>query len=121
MGKQILLCFIRPPHKILDDCIYATTGNYTGTAAAVGRGIGDKEKSIAVTGDIGLETSHIYADMFIPVQIKRYSPEEMRKTVGQIDIGTDVEEVKQFLSDRGIRYSFFLDIDDNGKLSELDL
>ena len=67
------------------------------------------------------ETSHIYADTFIPVQIKRYSPEEMRKTVGQIDIGTDVEEVKQFLSDRGIHYSFFLDIDDNGKLSELDL
>ena len=45
----------------------------------------------------------------------------MRKTVGQIGIGTDVEEVKQFLSDRGIHYSFFLDIDDNGKLSELDL
>ena len=44
-----------------------------GTVVAAGKDIGDKEKEIAVTGDLVQTTSHVYSDTFLPVTLEEFS------------------------------------------------
>ena len=44
-----------------------------GTIMAAGKGLGNQEKTIAITGDLEHETTHSYSDAFIPISLEEYS------------------------------------------------
>ena len=50
-----------------------------GTVVATGKDIGDKEKEIAVTGDLVQTTSHVYSDTFLPVTLEEFSIKKICK------------------------------------------
>lgn len=50
-----------------------------GTVVAAGKDIGDKEKEIAVTGDLVQTTSHVYSDTFLPVTLEEFSIKKICK------------------------------------------
>lgn len=80
-----------------------------GTTLAAGHRLGETEKNIFQTGDLAAETTHTYSDTFVPVEIKPYSEEEVKTLVGQLEIGTDREEVENYLTANGIQYFYVLD------------
>lgn len=77
-----------------------------GTLLAAGHRLGDKEKAISLTGDLKFETSHTYSDTFVPAEIRKYSAEEIKNLIRRLEIGTDREEVEQYLTANGIQYFY---------------
>lgn len=51
-----------------------------GQVLAAGKGIGEKEKGIELTGDLEYTTSYVYSDQFVPVETESYSEPEVRET-----------------------------------------
>ncbi len=83
-----------------------------GVIVAAGRGLGESEKAISITGDLEAETFHKYSDSFVPVKIKKYSDEEIQYIISQLEIGTSRDEVEKYLSDNGIQYFYNLVYDE---------
>lgn len=50
------------------------------------------------------ESTHAYSDTFVPVEIKKYSEEEIESLISQLEIGTDRKEVEAYLTANGIQY-----------------
>lgn len=108
--------------KIPEQIDYSTTYNLNtfvqlknGTILASGYGIGNKEKTIAVTGDLPAETTSFYSDTFIPVELKTYSADEIKNLVNQFETGDSRSNIETILTDNGIRYSYRLISDENGE------
>lgn len=108
-----------------------------GTIMAVGRGLGDKEKTIAITGDLEFETTHTYSDIFVPVALAEYSEPETRRGLEKLKWRMSVKDVEYILNKNGIPYSwipfddkysieidssqYFLAFNQNKKLTEIYL
>lgn len=71
-----------------------------GTVVAAGKDIGDKEKEIAVTGDLVQTTSHVYSDTFLPVTLEEFSIEKDMQRLRALSWGMRPEEVEQMLVQR---------------------
>lgn len=84
-----------------------------GTLLAAGHRLGDQEKAISLTGDLSFETSHTYSDTFVPVEIRKYSAEEIKKLISRLEIGTDRAEAEQYLTANGIQYFYAYDVNES--------
>lgn len=84
-----------------------------GTLLAAGHRLGDQEKAISLTGDLSVETSHTYSDTFVPVEIRKYSAEEIKKLISRLEIGTDRAEAEQYLTANGIQYFYAYDVNES--------
>lgn len=84
-----------------------------GTMLGVGRGLGDQEKTIAVTGDLVQSSFNIYSDTFVPIAVEEYSEPAVRQLLSGIRWGESVVEVKEFLNRNGFQY-FEGETDDGG-------
>ena len=90
---------------------YRTTYNFNifallddGTVVAAGKDIGNKEKEIAVTGDLVQTTSHVYSDTFLPVTLEEFSIEKDMHRLSALSWGMRPEEVEQILKQQGLRF-----------------
>ncbi len=84
-----------------------------GTMLGVGRGLGDQEKTIAVTGDLVQTSFNVYSDTFVPIAVEEYSEPAVRQLLNEISWGRSVVEVKEFLNQNGLQY-FEGSTDDGG-------
>lgn len=80
-----------------------------GTMLAAGKGLGEKEKTTAVTGDLEVEAVHKYSDSFVPVEIQKYTKGAIKKKLEELKLGMRMEDVEDFLRQNGITYSYALD------------
>lgn len=92
-----------------------------GTILAAGLGLGESEKTISITGDLEAETFHTYSDSFVPVKIKKFSEEEIQELIGQLEIGTNRDDVEKYLSDNGIQFFYNLVYDEKTQQYIVDL
>ena len=108
-----------------------------GTMMAAGENLGDKEKTIAITGDLPYSSAHTYSDTFVPIALEEFSEVETRKKLQQLTWGMSMEEAEQILAQGGIQYHrtapengdhivvedirYFLDFDENGHLNRIRL
>ena len=83
-----------------------------GTLLACGRNIGEKERTIAVSGDTLQATSSRYSDEFLPIAIVQYSVENIHSLLSQCKFGMTKEEIMDFLTENQIE--FFEFYDENG-------
>ena len=107
--------FVRKPQKVLEnvkmvwlqnilfnspkgigDCLYEVDHIYNtfaeltnGTIVACGKNIGEKTKTTDVTGDLVETHSHIYSDVFLPVELVEYQEEDKEQ---EVFVGVDVVE-----------------------------
>lgn len=102
-----------PLEEIPEQMLYETVYHFNtfvrlkdGTILAAGRRLGDQEKTISLTGDLIAESSHTYSDTFVPVEIRKYSAENIKNLIRRIEIGTDREAVEQYLTANGIQYFY---------------
>lgn len=108
-----------------------------GTIMAAGKGLGDKEKTIAITGDLEFETTHTYSEVFVPITLKEYSEPGTRKELEKLEWGMSVKDAEYILNKNGIPYSwipfddkysieidssqYFLAFNENKELTEIYL
>lgn len=76
-----------------------------GTILAAGEGLGEKSKTIEITGDLEQESIHYYSDSFVPVRIKEYSEAAVREVLNQVKWETGMEEVKGLLRREGVDFT----------------
>ena len=86
----------------------------SGDMLAAGLGLGEKEKTTAISGDLPAQSTYIYSDTFVPIRLKKDSYADMQAVIEQLKPGTTLEEVKQYLSANGIQYDYSFDYD-NGE------
>lgn len=77
-----------------------------GTFMAAGRGLGDEEKTIAITGDLEFETTHRYSEAFVPITLDEYSEQGTRKVLEKLEWGMSVDEIEHILNRNGVLYSW---------------
>lgn len=75
-----------------------------GTMLGAGKGLGDQEKTIAVTGDLVQTSFNVYSDTFVPIAVEEYSEPAVRQLLSEIRWGESVVEVKEFLNQNGFQY-----------------
>lgn len=75
-----------------------------GTILGAGKGLGNKEKQIDVTGELEYTSSSVYSDVFIPIGLEKYSEEENRKRLNELKWGMSMEETEIILSREGLQY-----------------
>lgn len=75
-----------------------------GTIQVAGKGVGDKEKEIAITGDLEKTTKSVYSDEFVPIMIKEYSEVENRQILKKLNWGMEVPMVEKILTEGDLRY-----------------
>ena len=108
-----------------------------GTMMAAGENLGDKEKTIDLTGDLPYSSTHTYSDTFVPIVLEEFSEVETRKKLQQLTWGMSMEEAEQILAQGGIQYHrtapengdhivvedirYFLDFDEDGHLNRIRL
>jgi hypothetical protein len=116
-----------------------------GTFMAVGIDLGNKQKTIEVTGDIFQPSTETYSDSFLPIEVKEYSEEYCRASLMELQWGSSMAEVEEYLSECNIYYgktlfpvegtnelvermitineddSYLLQFDENKCLYEIDL
>jgi hypothetical protein len=115
-----------------------------GTFMAVGKDLGSKQKTIEVTGDLLQPSAETYSDSFLPIILKEYSEEYCRTSLGELQWGSSMSEVEEYLSRCDMEYfttaypvegtnelaesginvnenSYLLQFDENKCLYEIDL
>ena len=108
-----------------------------GTMMAAGENLGDKEKTIAVTGDLPNPSTHTYSDTFVPIALEEFSEVATRKKLQQLTWGMSMEEAEDILAQGGIQHfrtvlengdytvvedsRYFLDFDEDGHLNRIRL
>ena len=108
-----------------------------GTMMAAGENLGDKEKTIAITGDLPYSSTHAYSDTFVPIAVEEFSEGETRKKLQQLTWGMSMEEAEEILAQEGIQHfrtapengdyivvedsRYFLDFDEDGHLNRIRL
>jgi hypothetical protein len=111
---------------------------------AVGIDLGNKQKTIEVTGDIFEPSTETYSDSFLPIEVKEYSEEYCRTSLMELQWGCSMSEVEEYLSQCNMEYfktlypvegtnelversinvnesSYLLQFDENKCLYEIDL
>lgn len=124
--------FVRKPTKVLDDVdmvwieridsrgaeqeIYDTSIRRTqynfnifvqlenGTFLAAGKDLGNNQKTIEVTGDILQQSTETYSGSFVPITVKKYSEEDCRAILDELQWGTSMSEVEEILSKSNMKY-----------------
>ena len=108
-----------------------------GTMLAAGENLGDKDKVIAVTGDLPYSSAHTYSDAFVPIVLEEFSEVGTRKKLQQLAWGMSMEEAEEILSQEGIQHfrtapengnyivvedsRYFLYFDEDGHLNRIFL
>ena len=75
-----------------------------GTMMAAGANLGDKEKTIAITGDLPEPSTSVYSDTFVPIAVEEFSEVEIRKKLRQLTWGMSMEETEDILTQAMIQY-----------------
>ena len=75
-----------------------------GTMMAAGENLSDKEKTIAVTGDLPNPSTHTYSDTFVPIVLEEFSEAGTRKKLQQLAWGMSMEETEKILTQGEIQY-----------------
>ena len=75
-----------------------------GTMMAAGANLGDKEKTIAITGDLPEPSTSVYSDTFVPIAVEEFSEVEIRKKLQQLTWGMSMEETEDILTQAMIQY-----------------
>lgn len=75
-----------------------------GTVLGVGKGLGDQEKVIAVTGDLVETSMNVYSDTFVPIALEEYSEPAVRQLLNGLAWGISKVEVREFLTRNGFQY-----------------
>lgn len=83
-----------------------------GSLMAAGRWLGNKKKTISITGDLEVETAYTYSDTFVPIKLKEYSSEEIEYLISLLEPGTNKENVEKFLINNGIQFFYGLNYDE---------
>ncbi|MDE7046111.1 MAG: hypothetical protein K2O97_14115, partial [Acetatifactor sp.] len=107
-----------------------------GTILAAGEGLGERSKTIDITGDLERESLHYYSDAFVPVRIGEYSERAVLEVLDRVDWGTGIEEAKRLLQREGIAFeesmnrenclviqqsSYFMYFEDKGRFTDIYL
>ena len=71
---------------------------------AAGKDLGDKEKTIQLTGDICEPSTEKYSDEFVPIEVKEYSEEGCRLILNELQWGDSKDNVVQVLSEHHLNH-----------------
>ena len=74
--------------------IQTTDNNYL----AAGKDLGNKEKTIQLTGDLYEPSTEKYSDEFVPIELKGYTEEGCRSVLNELQWGDSRDKVDQILS-----------------------
>lgn len=75
-----------------------------GTMMAAGKDLGNKKKTIELTGDIVAPSTDTYADIFVPIAVEEYSEKSCRAKLKELQWGMTMSEVEKILSQGEIEY-----------------
>ena len=75
-----------------------------GTMMAAGQNLGNKEKTIAITGDLPEPSTSVYSDTFVPIAVEEFSEVEIRKKLQQLTWGMSMKETEDILTQAMIQY-----------------
>lgn len=71
---------------------------------ASGVDLGDKEKTIQLTGDIVTPSTEKYSDVFVPIELEEYSEEGCRLILNELSWGDSREKVNNILEEHHLTY-----------------
>ena len=71
---------------------------------AAGKDLGDKEKTIQLTGDICEPSTERYSDKFVQIEVKEYSEEGCRLILNELQWGDSKDNVDQILSEHHLNH-----------------
>lgn len=66
--------------------------------------LGDKEKTIQLTGDIFNPSTEKYSDVFVPAEIEQYSEEKCRQILNELHWGDSMDKVNSILAKHHLTY-----------------
>lgn len=124
--------FVRVPTKVLDEVnmvwveridsrgseleIYDTSVRRTqysfnifvqlknGTFLPAGKDLGNSQKTIEVTGNLIQQSTEIYSDIFVPIEVKEYSEDDCRACLNRLQWGMSMSEVEDILTQGNMEY-----------------
>lgn len=98
-------------HEYRIDSYYRNVYNFNifailndGTIMAAGKGIGDKQKTIGLTGDLDKQSTEYCSDQFIKVKLEEFPEVECRRKLENLKWGKSMQETEEYLTEQGIEY-----------------
>lgn len=90
-----------------------------GTMMAAGKDLGNKEKTIELTGDIETPSTDTYADIFLPIAVEEYSEKSCRAKLKELQWGMTMSEVEKILSQGNMKY-FETSFSEDGTVEQVE-